>query len=287
MKEGDQAGWSRTNLEERTHWRFCSRCTLKEQLAIVAWQSSNCKRIFSRFLFNSFSANRLNSKVVSDFSKSWTRNTGEMQQSNKTDAQRNTFYDNAWDCVHWAAPCITNTFFDLTHISHFFYLTHISHFFLSHPHFPFWSHPHFPWPRQEKRERKINEPMHISDIEREKCQSWESNVKNCVIFDKCSKLQQNFFSTLFIPCSLHFLAKSSEFSLLIFLPSVCLLLQCLEWNGWTWVRPANGRKTQRFVWQDTTLLLCICICICLTRHNPSALYLSDNHAVWQFCFSEV
>ena len=41
------------------------------------------------------------------------------------------------------------------------------------------------------------------------------------------------FSTLFIPCSLHFLAKSSEFSLLIFLPSVCLLLQCLEWNGWT------------------------------------------------------
>ena len=186
-----------------------------------------------------------------------TRNRGEMQQSNKTDAQRNTFYDNAWDCVHWAAPCITNTFFDLTHISHFFYLTHISHFFLSHPHFPFWSHPHFPWPRQEKRERKINEPMHISDIEREKCQSWESNVKNCVIFDKCSKLQQNFFSTLFIPCSLHFLAKSSEFSLLIFLPSVCLLLQCLEWNGWTWVRPANGRKTQRFVWQDTTLLLWI------------------------------
>ena len=58
------------------------------------------------------------------------RNTGEMQQSNKTDAQRNTFYDNAWDCVHWAAPCITNN----------------KYFFWSHPHFPFLlSHPHFPF----------------------------------------------------------------------------------------------------------------------------------------------
>ena len=42
-----------------------------------------------------------------------------------------------------------------------------------------------------------------------------------------------------------------------FLPFVLLLLQCLEWNGWTWVRAANGRKTQRFVRRDTTRLLWI------------------------------
>ena len=50
------------------------------------------------------------------------------------------------------------------------------------------SSPLFPWTRHEKF--RINVPMHISDIELEICQSLESDVKNCAIFDKCSKLGQ-------------------------------------------------------------------------------------------------
>lgn len=65
-----------------------------------------------------------------------------------------------------------------------------------------------------------------------------------------------------------------------FLPLVCLLLQCLEWNGWTWVRPANGRKTQRFVWQDTTRLLGIYI-LDIYRKTQRFRFRKIQRFVWQ------